>query len=119
MQTNQQWSFVTNFDKKKATHIKACCAIANIGKDQYFIDEKALDMFGNSIPDTYALYILPETYKNSKNLFDISYQLQQTYKTLLLNTGAITKEFAESHICYLGIEKELGLNITPQQLFEA
>ena len=118
MQKIDQWVFLTNFEKKKETHIRACCAIANIDSSKYCIEKKALDIYGRLILETYALYINPEIYQSKTNIFDISHQLQNTYKLALLKAGLITNEFAETHSCYIGIEKELGIKFNPQQIFQ-
>ncbi len=96
--------FITNFDAVELPHYKACCEAANI---RGIFKDDAVDVFGRKMDGCLAFYV-PEEQKDAPEL-DIFHRLYReianTYKKMLLESGIITQRFADTHWCYLGIEK--------------
>lgn len=110
---NNEWYLLTNFEKKYVEHIKMSCVYANVSKSDYKIEETAYDANGNLLSNHSALFVKKHIYySENNNIFDASFQLQEVYKEMLLSAGLITQDFADTHLCYLGIEKEYGIDIS-------
>ncbi len=98
------YEFIGNFGQEELPHYKVCMNAAGLHP---LYSNDAFDAMGNKMDETISCYLPNEEYMTpSHNQFYRLYsQVADTYKAELLKTGKISQEFADTHFCYLGIEK--------------
>lgn len=110
MRDETKWKFVTNTKKSTLQHVLMCCEYAGLRAE---FDDTATDIFGNKLEDALEMYIPVEQVDTmeSETFWTVFGMLSVAYKKLLFKKGIAT-DADIPYACYLGTEKELGLDIS-------
>lgn len=101
--SNNKWELITNFEIERLAHILLCCKATKL---KCKISKDAYDVYGNIVPDSYALYVPVENYTTDivEPFWQFNFALQRKYREYLLNNG-YTEDGIGSKSVFVDCEK--------------